>query len=95
MADCANKQSLQASLFSLCLCFFFFFPFHFDPIFLSLTGLSVLSFTISPPVAIPLTISSPLSSGVHLPAGFTSLLVNGCLFVCVQPGVFFFWCFFF
>lgn len=65
MADCANKQSLQASLFSLslCLCLSFLLPFHFDPIFffffLSLTELSVLSFTISPPVAIPLAISSP------------------------------------
>lgn len=78
MADCANKQSLQASLFSLSFCLFFLLPFHFDPIFFSpsLTGLSVLSFTLSPPVAIPLAISSPLSSSLHLPTGFTFLLVT-------------------
>lgn len=96
MADCANKQSLQASLFSLSLslCLLFFLPFHFDPLFfpffpfLPLTGLSVLSFTTSPPVAIPLTISSPLSSSRHLPDGFTFLLVTRYFFVCVCVSVF-------
>lgn len=93
MADCANKQSLQASLFSLSLCLLFFLPFHFDPLFfpffpfLPLTGLSVLSFTTSPPVAIPLTISSPLSSSRHLPNGFTFLLVTRYFFVCVCVSV--------
>lgn len=37
MADCANKQSLQASLFSLSFCLFFLLPFHFDPIFFPLS----------------------------------------------------------
>lgn len=35
MADCANKQSLQASLFWLCLCLSSLLPLHFDPIFQS------------------------------------------------------------
>lgn len=42
MADCANKQSLQASLFSLSfsLCLFILLPFHFDPILFFFLSLS-------------------------------------------------------
>lgn len=56
----------------------------FSPLSLSLSFTGTLcTLFLSPPVAIPLTISSGLSSSLHLPAGFTFLPVTGRLFVSV------------